>query len=154
MDQALFLFGRLGRSGGIVSRIAEKPAFARALGYIAQRPVLFALSFRFIFGLRAAGPVALGVTRLSASAFALLNLVGAAIWAGVFAAIGFFSTGALFGRHAHLRNPAAWLIAVGVVLGAAALILLVLKRRSWRSRRTAAGEPGSLEATPSNDSTA
>jgi membrane protein DedA with SNARE-associated domain len=131
MDQALFLIGRRGRSSRFVTRIASKPAFARALGFIGGRPVLFTLSFRFIFGLRAAGPVALGVTRLNGAAFALLNLIGAVIWAGAFAAIGFLSTGALFSLHAHLRGP----VAAGAALAAGAAMLVFLRRRHRRKHR-------------------
>jgi membrane protein DedA with SNARE-associated domain len=147
MDQALFLLGRRGRSSRFVTRVAAKPAFIRALRFIEARPVLFTLSFRFIFGLRAAGPVALGVTNLSASVFALLNLIGAAVWAGVFAAIGYFSTSALFSLHAHLRGPVAWLVAAAAVMAAGALALVFFRKRIWRGRRSV-GDGASLGVTP------
>ena len=60
-----------------------------ALGLIERYPIGFILSFRFLYGLRAAGPVAVGVTRIPTTLFALLNALGALIWAAVFVGVGY-----------------------------------------------------------------
>ena len=45
-----------------------------------QRPIILAI--RFLYGLRVAGPIAIGMNRsLQWGTFALLNAIGAVIWA-------------------------------------------------------------------------
>ena len=45
---------------------------------------------RFMYGLRIAGPIVIGMSQVSARRFLLFNLLGAAIWAVAIAGIGFF----------------------------------------------------------------
>ena len=44
---------------------------------------------RFLWGLRIALPVALGLTTMDARSFLLLNLLSASVWSSVFAVVGF-----------------------------------------------------------------
>src|SRR4051812_23029347 len=62
MDHLLFVGGRRYRTHRWVSRAAQQPAFARALRFIERYPVSYILAFRFIFGLRLASPIAIGVS--------------------------------------------------------------------------------------------
>jgi membrane protein DedA with SNARE-associated domain len=128
LDLALFWMGRTFRRGRFVSRIAAKPAFAKALGLIERFPSGFILIFRFLYGLRAAGPVAVGVTQVSSTLFAVLNAVGAAIWAGFFVGLGYAFGPAVMtlldGLMAHLAPIG---IGAAVVVVAAGLIV-------WRWR--------------------
>lgn len=89
IDYLLFMLGRRARHTKFVRRVSDKPGFARALNLIERFPVGFILSFRFLYGLRAAGPVAVGMTQVGSAWFAALNAVGAAIWAGVFVGVGY-----------------------------------------------------------------
>ena len=89
IDHLLFVAGRRFRSSRLVVRMAGKPAFLKALGFIERYPVSFILAFRFIYGLRAAGPVAIGISSTSTLVFTLLNILSALIWASVFTALGF-----------------------------------------------------------------
>ena len=41
----------------------------------------YILAFRFIFGLRIASPIALGVSQVPTWRFTLLNIAGAEVWA-------------------------------------------------------------------------
>jgi membrane protein DedA with SNARE-associated domain len=123
VDYLLFVLGRSFRHTKWVKKVAAKPAFDKALLLIERYPVGFILSFRFLYGLRAAGPVAVGVSSVSTRKFAVLNAIAAGIWAGAFVALGYAFgpavmslLGAVF---AHAAPIAAGVAVVGVVLGVA-----------------------------------
>ncbi|MDB5423653.1 MAG: DedA family protein, partial [Phenylobacterium sp.] len=81
LDHLLFVAGRRFRSHRYVVRVSEQAAFARALRFIERFPITYILVFRFIFGLRLASPIAIGVSQVPTWRFTVLNLLGAAIWA-------------------------------------------------------------------------
>lgn len=136
LDQVLFILGRSFRDTGFVRRVAAKTAFAKALGLIERYPTGFILVFRFLYGLRAAGPVAVGVTQVSTARFAILNAIGALIWAGVFVGLGVLFGPAVMsvlgGLMAHAA-PIAIGAAVVVVLGG----LIIWRWRVWAAERVA-----------------
>ena len=79
---------------------------------------------RFIFGLRIfAGPLA-GVLRMPWKAFALFNLLGAAVWVTVIASAGY-----LFGKHWRILERVIRRVDLALVIGVAVVILLYLWRR-------------------------
>jgi membrane protein DedA with SNARE-associated domain len=122
IDQALFMAGRRFREHRFVERVCKTKAFAKSLAFIERYPNSFILAFRFIYGVRMAGPVALGVTRVSATRFFILNFLGAAIWAATFTLAGFFfgeAIEAFFGKIKAFEHYIAWAIAGGVVIFAA-----------------------------------
>jgi membrane protein DedA with SNARE-associated domain len=81
---------------------------------------------RFIFGMRIfAGPLA-GVLRMSWKAFAIFNLLGAAVWVTVIATVGY-----LFGRHWDQLQRAIRRLDVAAVAVALAVVLFFW----WRRRR-------------------
>lgn len=134
VDQLLFLGGRRWRQVGIVQRAIANPAFDKALGFIARYPVGYTLVFRFLYGLRMVSPVAIGVSRVPASLFFVLNILAAALWAAVFTAIGYLF-GETFG--AWLRNL-GWLERYGPWAMAAAIVAIAayyLVRNSRRKRK-------------------
>ena len=94
-DQLAFVLGRW-RGEALFARV---PALAerkeRVFSLLARYDVLFILSVRFIYGLRIAGPVILGSSRMSMRRFALFNMIGAALWAVVIAGAGWFFGAAL-----------------------------------------------------------
>jgi len=120
LDYVLFLLGRGSRESKFVRRVSAKPAFAKALGLIERYPTGFILSFRFLYGLRAAGPVAVGVTQVSHRWFGVLNAVGAVIWAAVFVGLGY-----LFGPAVMTLISAALAHLAPVAIGAAIAALLI-----------------------------
>ena len=135
LDYVLFVLGRSFRDSGFVRRVSRKPAFAKALGLIERYPIAFVLSFRFLYGLRAAGPVAVGVTQIPTLLFALLNALGALIWASVFVGLGYMFGPAVMtvinAVMAHLAPVAIGGAAVAVVAG-----LLIWRWRVWAAERS------------------
>jgi membrane protein DedA with SNARE-associated domain len=132
IDQALFMAGRRFRDTRFVRKVCRTTAFAKSLGFIERYPTSFILAFRFIYGVRMAGPVALGVTRVSAARFFILNFCGALIWATVFTLAGFFfgeAIEALFGRIKAFEQYVAWAVGVGIAIFAAYHLARYLKGR-------------------------
>ncbi|MDB5700567.1 MAG: DedA family protein [Sphingomonadales bacterium] len=88
-DQIVFFIARFHRENRFIERTRQRPAFTRAIRFIETRPVLFCTVFRFIYGMRIAGPIAIGVSRVPTLQFVLLNLISAALWASIFTFIGY-----------------------------------------------------------------
>lgn len=119
IDQGLFMAGRRFRSNRFVQRTAKTRAFAKSLAFIERYPNSFILAFRFIYGVRMAGPIALGVTRISDLQFFVLNVLGAVIWAAVFTLAGYFfgeTIEAVFGHIKSAERYIAWAIGAGVLV--------------------------------------
>ena len=126
IDHLLFVAGRRFRSHRWVRRATEQVAFARALGFIERFPISYTLTFRFIFGLRLASPVAIGVSQVPTWRFTVLNIAGAVIWACVFAGAGFIFGEALHNLIGHGHHAGRWtLIAAGALIGIVLIVWLV-----------------------------
>lgn len=90
-DQGIFFLSRF-QGERLLARFPKITAGANRLtdrmsGHPAALYV-FALCFRFLYGLRNAAPVVLGMSRMPSPAFVLLNAVGAAVWAVSFTLLG------------------------------------------------------------------
>lgn len=123
------------RESAFVRKITAKRAFGRALRWIDENTLLFCFAFRFIYGLRIAGPAALGVSRVRFRVFVPLNLISAVLWGTVFTFVGYHfgrvfenALGALL-PSPHLAVEAGVALAI-VLLGGIATYL-------WRERQNA-----------------
>ena len=137
LDHLLFVAGRRFRSHRYVARATEQVAFARALQFIERFPISYTLIFRFIFGLRLASPVAIGVSKVPTWQFTVLNIMGAMIWAGAFSGVGF-----LFGDAVHRilggHHAGKWtLIAAGCVVLVVLIVWAVRYLRRMLRKRDA-----------------
>jgi membrane protein DedA with SNARE-associated domain len=88
-DQIYFGLGRwMGPS--FLKRFPRTARQLPRLDRVAQRyPALVVILLRFMYGLRAVGPIALGAGRMPIGKFAALNAVGALLWAIVIAGAGY-----------------------------------------------------------------
>jgi membrane protein DedA with SNARE-associated domain len=88
-DQLAFLLGRW-KGDALLERF---PALARRRPQIHvlldRYDVIFILGVRFLYGLRIAGPLVMGSSRVPALRFTLLNLVGAVLWAVLVSGAGY-----------------------------------------------------------------
>lgn len=88
-DQTLFWIARTHRTRIAATKVARSAAFTRANQLIERYPNLFILAFRFVYGIRLASPLAIGVSGVSGRRFFMLNVVAAMIWATAIASLGF-----------------------------------------------------------------
>ncbi len=130
-DQLFFAGGRHFRDSRFITRLRNKPAFAKALKLLEKYPRAFIFIYRFIYGIRTASPIAIGTSRIAQKTFFAVNLIAAIIWGTVFTAIGY-----LFGNVIE-----AFVGRIGthrLVLIAAVLLVLVVGG-AWLWRRHRAG---------------
>jgi membrane protein DedA with SNARE-associated domain len=136
-DQIIFFFARYHREHRWIARVRHRPAFGRAIGFIERRPVLFCSAFRFIYGMRIAGPIAIGVSKVPARQFVILNAISAAIWASTFTYIGYRFGNAFEVLVSRIvSDPWAITAAVITLCGVAAFIFI---RHKSSARRSSAG---------------
>ncbi|WP_298674416.1 DedA family protein [uncultured Sphingomonas sp.] len=125
IDQLWFLLGRRFHDHRFVRKAYEKPAFAKALGFLQRHPIGFIFAFRFIYGFRTVSPIAIGTTDVPARLFMIVNLVSAIVWGIIFSGLGFiFGRGfeQLLGRlepdtHVLLMLLGAVIVATGAYFG-------------------------------------
>lgn len=120
LDQTWFLLGRW-RGERLLARFA----FLRR-GVAAITPRLhrhrrwLVFSVRFMYGLRTAGPVAMGIARVPWLDFVVFNALGSVVWAGVFSALGYAfgrTITVILGEVVHYEALAVALIAAGGLAG-------------------------------------
>jgi membrane protein DedA with SNARE-associated domain len=130
-DQALFFIGR-----HYGHRIVERfPRFAqgteRVTTLIDRHPDAAVLAVRFLYGLRIAGPVAMGISRVHWLRFAVLNFASASAWGALFVALGYALGQAAERLLGRIERVEEWALA-GLVTAAVAVFLI----RHARRRRT------------------
>jgi membrane protein DedA with SNARE-associated domain len=131
-DQMFFHLGR--RQGERLlarfPRLRERVNVALTKVEKHQTPVV--LSMRFLWGLRIALPVSLGLTHMRAARYLALDLIAAAIWAPVFTLLG-YGAGHLITRWIDdLKRYELWV--AGVLLLIAVLAFTWRARKHWRSK--------------------
>jgi membrane protein DedA with SNARE-associated domain len=124
-DQVLYLLGRH-FGGRLLKRLARhQKKIRKAQRLIQERPWLFVIGSRFMYGFRVIGPVLIGASRLSPKIFLPLNIVGALVWAVLFTTLGYLG-GEVIGPWLHNLDQHlkhwAWLIIV---------VLAVIAVRVW-----------------------
>ncbi|KQT53282.1 hypothetical protein ASG43_18860 [Aureimonas sp. Leaf454] len=128
-DLAVFLFARFWSGHRWVTRWKEKPKFAKAIRLVDRFQAYFVIVNRYIYGLRMPGLIALGLSSISIPRFLILNLIGAAIWAGLFTTIGYafgYSIGSVFAKLEVMERG------VGIALVVIAVLLaLWFAWRQW-----------------------
>ena len=127
-DQVGFFIGRRYGEALLGRWTSLEAAAARARRLIDRYSALLIIGVRFMYGLRLIGPVAIGMSDVSASRFVVFNIIGAAIWA-----VGVSGAGYLFG------HAIEWLIVdlerlekVALVCAVLVVVALLILRRVRR----------------------
>lgn len=129
--QVFFYVGRSQRDSRWVHKVTDKRAFALALKWIDRHPKLFCLFYRFIYGMRIVGSVAISLSHITSHTYLIFNFFTALAWAMLGVSLGW-----LFGPElAHFFRdwftPQRFAI-VSAVAGAMLVVII-----SWRARRAA-----------------
>ncbi|MEO8013942.1 MAG: DedA family protein [Polaromonas sp.] len=88
-DQLYFLVGRRYGAALLARYPSLQPRAARVSSLLDRHHLPLILSIRFLYGLRIAGPMAIGMSRVSWSRFVLLNGLAAVLWALLIAGAGY-----------------------------------------------------------------
>ncbi|HEY0844588.1 MAG TPA: DedA family protein [Noviherbaspirillum sp.] len=98
-----------------------------------QHHVMLVLSLRFLYGMRIAGLLALGMSRMSSLRFLLLDFLGAIVWSAGICAAG-YGAGGLFRRLLDKGATPAQLTLFAAVLAGTVLLWLARRRFVAASR--------------------
>jgi membrane protein DedA with SNARE-associated domain len=122
-DQFLFHLGR--RRG--VTLLRRFPNLGRkvqgALTRVDNHQVKIVLSMRFLWGLRTALPIALGLTTMPALRYLALDLVSAALWAIVVSVAGYTAGRAVMKFFDDLQKYELGIVVAVLAIGAVALLI-------------------------------
>lgn len=127
------LFFQIGRRHGerLLARVpALRPRAERVRALLERHHLPLILSIRFLYGLRIAGPMAIGMSRVPWPRFLALNLAGAAGWATLVAGLG-YGAGQTLGRLMKaIEADADWELALlGLTLVAVWLAIRIRRSR-------------------------
>jgi membrane protein DedA with SNARE-associated domain len=129
--QAFFYAGRSQRDSTWVHKVTDKRAFALAIKWIDRHPTLFCLFYRFIYGMRVVGPVAISLSHIKARTYLIFNFFTALAWAVLCVSLGW-----LFGPElADLAR--AWFTPHRFAIASVVVVVVLLGLISWRARLTA-----------------
>ena len=116
-DQIAFLLGRW-KGDALIERFPALGRQAPRIHALLERyDASFILSVRFLYGLRIAGPVIIGSSRVTFLRFAVLNVVGAALWAVLIAGAGYIFGAAIETVLVDLKVVEELLLVAILVLG-------------------------------------
>jgi len=130
-DQTFFWIGRRWGNRLLTKFPGLAPRIARMDALLNRHHLPIIMIMRFLYGLRIAGPIAIGMSRLGGLRFLCLNLLSAVAWTTVIGAAGYgLGAGTLYLLSDVTRYDERLLMAI---LGAGLVFRVVAK---WRSLRT------------------
>lgn len=125
-DQLYFLVGRRYGAALLARYPSLQPRAARVTGLLDRHHLPLILSIRFLYGLRIAGPMAIGMSSVSWPRFLLLNALAAVLWAVLIAGVGYGTGQALVYMLQTVDADELWGLSLLLVLG---LMWWLLARR-------------------------
>jgi membrane protein DedA with SNARE-associated domain len=127
-DQMAFLIGRW-KGNAIIARFPKLSRNAKRVQRLFERHhTALILVNRFIYGLRIAGPLVMGSSRVPIARFAALNMIGAAVWAGLIGGAGYAFGVAIEAVIAHMQRVEEFVLIGIFAAGLAAWV--------WRRTRS------------------
>lgn len=131
-DQLYFYLGRRYGTALLARFPSMESRAARAKVLLERHHLPLILSIRFLYGLRIAGPVAIGMSAVPWFRFLILNLTGAVVWAFVIAGAGYGFGQGLAYLLADFDRDEAWVLAAIVLCGS---LWWLFARRRYPARR-------------------
>jgi membrane protein DedA with SNARE-associated domain len=129
-DQFFFFLGRC-FGARVLRRIPQSEARVAQVNRLLMRHYRgFIIAIRFMYGLRVAGPIIIGASKVPAMCFVVFNMIGACIWAVLVAGAGY-----LFGKTmAHLFAHFRQFEGIAVLLIIAFCLVSFCLHHRWRRR--------------------
>ena len=128
-DQCYFFLGRY-KGAAILTRFPNWQERAHKFDAMLARwhaPLI--IGIRFMYGFRIAGPIMLGMGRVSAWKFVIYNFIGAAIWAPLIAGLGYLFGSALESVLSDIKRYEMWAALAVVLIGASAFAIHFFRAR-------------------------
>lgn len=131
-DQIYFHLGRRYGPRLLARRPRLNAKVNRAVQIVGRHGTWVVLVMRFMWGLRIALPLAVGMSAMTARRFLGLDLIAAAVWSTVIACIGFGGTRVLTSWIADLHHHEHWIVGILLLLalGSVARRWIPLRRRA------------------------
>lgn len=133
-DQLLYWIGRRAGERALPWIQRRGLAVERVTGLIERHPLLAVFAVRFLYGMRLAGPLLIGASRVAPLRFTLLNLLGALCWALIFASAGYWAGQVLENWLGNLRPYRLPILLVALLLIGGGVFW-----RHWRLHRARHG---------------
>lgn len=131
-DQAYFHLGRRYGARLLARRPRLNAKVNAAVQMVERRGTWVVLGMRFMWGLRIALPLAVGMSAMTARRFLALDLVAAAVWSTLIACLGFGATEVLKRWIVDLHHHERWIVGILLLLalGVVARRWLTVRRRA------------------------
>lgn len=133
-DQFLYWIGRRYGTRLLPKLRRHAPKIDRARTLIKKYPTISVFAVRFLYGMRLVGPMVIGASGLSPWRFLLVNVVGALVWATLFAVGGYWAGEFLQSMFGNLR-PYLWRIVLAVLVIFAGIKALEYARAAHKRKR-------------------
>jgi membrane protein DedA with SNARE-associated domain len=132
-DVGLYGIGRRYRDSSHVRRALASPGVQRVTKVLAQNQVIYALTFRFLPGMKTAGAMTLAALGMRPVPFAVCAAISAVAWSATFVSLGYFLGNVVTRAFGDLERVEHALIAP-LAAGVAFWIAVWLRRRRDRQR--------------------
>jgi membrane protein DedA with SNARE-associated domain len=142
-DLVIFVLGRRYRDGPRVRKLLQHEKIARVVARLSRNLVLFALTFRFIPGMRTAGPLSLAAAGMRPVSYALCTGIASLLWGFQGVTLGYFlghTIELVFGELKRIEHAM-----IGPAIAAALIGIAILV---WRRNGRSASVPVSDAAEP------
>lgn len=139
-DQLFFFLGRYRGDAFLKRHPSWLASTIRVQTILERHRIPIILGFRFLYGLRSVTPFVIGMSRVPIAQFALLNIIGAALWATVIGALGFVFGHAMELALGDIRHYEIELLLAVLLVGMLLWLAHHLLKRHKARERTASND--------------
>jgi membrane protein DedA with SNARE-associated domain len=127
-DQIYFYLGRHHGTKFLARHPVWQTRSQRVYRIMERHPTLLVLGFRFLYGIRTVTPFVIGMSNISYLHFALLNTLGAGLWAVTIGLAGFYFSQSVEAVVGDIKLYEIEVLTLVAVLGALAWVIFLYRR--------------------------
>ena len=151
-DQFFFWLGRIKGSQFLETRPRWKPNVEKAKTFLGRNTNLLFIGFRFMYGLRTVMPFLFGLSKFDPKRFAILNSIGAFLWALIFGVAGYAFGQAMEVILDDVGNYEHWIALAIVIAGIGVWSYSRFANRTWKGVEDAQSAAGTIQkSAPTED---